>query len=485
MTDPTTAAAEARRRKRLAVARAFLAKYRDDPVLFARDILGVRCWSKQAEILRLAAAHNRVSVASGHKCGKSKAVAILALWWFATRHEARVILLAPSYRQITEIVWREIKATLAGSRIKFDAEVFTNPEQGIRSRDGRQIFGFSTDSKERVAGFSGNILYVLDEASGILDEVHEVVSTNPGGTVVMISNPTRTSGVFFDSHHTGSTDNGGIWHTLHISSEDAAAENPAIPGVTPVRYKYKFLANREWIEARRQEYGDTSPYYDVRVRGRFPRQSDNAVIAAEDVDASVARWPEARPSGRLEIGVDVARYGADDSVIAPRRGFYAYEMIEVHGWNAVAVANKVREVCRSMGAPGERPLVKIDTSNGYGSAVADILREDGDKDIVDVGASDSATDTHYARRRDEVWFALNSWLKSGGAIPKDTRLIGELKAPTYKADERGRFKVESKPELRLRLQRSTDKADALALAVFDAEASGTWDRLSVVSLSSR
>src|SRR6185436_14604519 len=109
-------------------------------------------------------------------------------------------------------------------------------------------------SKERVAGFSGNILYVLDEASGIPDEVHEVVSTNPGGTVVMISNPTRTSGAFYDSHNQGAAENGGVWYTLTISSEIAAIENKPVPG-HPGRYRFKYLANVDWIDARKREFG--------------------------------------------------------------------------------------------------------------------------------------------------------------------------------------------------------------------------------------
>jgi hypothetical protein len=476
--------ANPRRDRQLAVARAFLGKYRDDPVAFAADILGVRCWRLQAEILRLAARHNRVSVRSGHKCGKSKAVAILALWWVATRSEARVVLLAPSYRQIAEIVWREIKETHRNARVPLGGEVFTNPEQGIRWRDGRQIFGFSTDSKERVAGFSGNILYVLDEASGIPDEVHEVVSTNPGGTVVMISNPTRTSGVFYDSHNQGAAENGGVWATLAISSEAAADENKPIPGF-PGRFRYKYLANAEWIEARKREFGEGSPYYDIRVRGEFARQADNAVIPSGLIDAAVKRWDSADPDGRIELGVDVARFGADDSGIVWRRGHWASEPITIHGFDTVAVANRVRRVCDDFKNPGERPLIRVDTSNGYGAGVADILRQDDDKDVIDVSASESATDRHYVRMRDQLWFSMGKWLKAGGSIAPDKVLIGELKAPTYKVDERGRQKVESKDDLKKRLRRSPDRADALALAVFEAEPSGTWDSLTTVSLSSR
>lgn len=440
-----------------------LRRYRDDPVLYAREILGVRCWSRQADMLRAVAAHNRVSIRSGHKCGKSKAVAILALWWVATRSDARVVLLAPTYRQIVEIVWREIKETHRSARLALGGDVFAKPEEGIRWPDGRQIFGFSTDSRERVAGFSGNILYLVDEASGVPDEVHEVISTNPGGAIVMISNPTRTSGVFYDSHHKGDAESGGVWHTLAISSEEAAAENTEIPGY-PGRYKFKYLANAEWIEARKREFGEASPYYDVRVRGRFARQSDNAVIPAGSVDDAIERWPETPAEGVLELGVDVARFGADDSCIAARRGRWVAPLVVLSGNDNVQVAQKVREVCDKLRRPGERPIVRVDTSNGGG--VADILRRDEDKDVVDVMAQEAAQDQRYARRRDEMWFCMQLWFRDGGALPDDRRLADDLKAPTYDYDERARIKVESKRELKKRIGRSTDRADALALAVY-------------------
>lgn len=456
-----------RRERQLAVARAFLAKYKDDPVAFARDILGIRCWSLQAEILRLAVTHNRVSVCSGHKCGKSKAVAILALWWFCTKPGARVILLAPSYRQISEIVWREIKETISKAPVKLGVDVYTNPEQGIRSKDGRQIFGFSTDSQERVAGMSGNILYVLDEASGIPDEVHRVVSTNPGGAVVMISNPTRSVGTFFDSHHTQSVESGGVWKTLRISSEAAAAENHPVPGF-PGRFRYKFLANSDWIAERKKEFGEDSPHYDVRVRGVFARQSDTAAIASGLVDAAVERWPHTQANGRLNVGVDTAGFGSDDSSIIARRGFWSSEPIVVHGYDAVTIANEVRKVCVTYGLPGEIPVVRIDASNGYGEGPAAILERDGDKEVERIMFQSSSPHPKYDRLRDYAWHGvLVDWLKSGGAIASDPKLVSDLKAPAYDITERGLIKVESKRELKKRIRRSTDRADALVLAVAD------------------
>lgn len=455
-----------RRERLLAVARAFLAKYRDDPVAFARDVLGVRLWGKQAEILRLAARHNRLSVVSGHKIGKSKAGACLAIWFFVTRPGARVILFAPSFRQIEEILWLEIKDTLARAPIKLDVKIYADPDNGIVAKDGRQIFGFSTDTQERVAGMSGNILYILDEASGIPDEVHRVASTNPGGLVVMLSNPTRNAGTFYESHHAGSMEQGGIWATLQVSSEEAAAENTPVPGF-PGRYKYKHLANDQWIAERKKEFGEDSPHYDIRVRGIFARQSDRSVIPSGTVDAAVKRFGATPPDGRLVIGADVAGYGSDDTAIVARRGFWVSEIEVVHGYDAVQVAEKIREVCKRYQRLGERPLIRIDASNGYGEGPAAILSRDSDKDVQRVMFQAASSDKQYERLRDHAWHVMRDWLKAGGAIAPDAKLVSDLKRPTYDILENGKIKIESKREMKKRGGKSPDRGDALALAVYD------------------
>lgn len=467
------------------IARALLRRWERDPGRFASDLFGLRLSARQGDMVSAVVEHPRVAIRSGHKVGKSLVCAVLALWWVSTQPGARVILLAPSYRQINEIVWREVVRLYHRARWPLGGRVAVKPEEGMRWAGGRQIFGFSTDSKERVAGYSGNILYVLDEASGIDDDVHEVVSTNPRGRVVMISNPTRSEGGFYRAFHGGQ----GVWRCVHVSSEEAARENrevtysdgttgPLIPGV----------ADQQWVDARKAEFGEDSYFYDVRVRGVFSRLADNAVIPLGLVDAARSRWTPAVPvdqrGRRLEIGVDVARFGEDDSCIVWRRGSWASSPVVVHGMDNVTLAGMVGEIVMAQRTPGERPVVRVDTSNGGG--VADILRRRGDCDVLDVLAQDSSNGIEFARRRDEMWFALRDWLeKRSGALAPDDRLAGDLVAPTYDFDERGRRKVESKRELKARIKRSTDRADALALAVFDGSDPPVYGPPMIVSLSSR
>jgi len=204
--------------------------------------------------------------------------------------------------------------------------------------------------------------------------------------------------------------------------------------------------------------------YQVRVRGDFPSQAENAIIALSLVEEAPRRWEDMPGDGRLVLGVDVARFGDDETVIFPVRGKKALSPIVLRGLDAVQVAGKVLEVARELAIPGELPLVKVD-SIGVGSGVADFLRYRSQVECVGVNVANAATVKEYALLRDQLWFGVQKWPKEGGAIPPDPKLEAELVAPTYAFDLRGRIKVEPKAKIKERLRRSPDRADALALAV--------------------
>lgn len=466
---------------KLDLARAALDRWRDNPALFCTEVLGMRPWEGQSEILDAIKVHDRVTVASGNKCGKTTVAAATSLWWACTRHEARVVLLAPTTRQISEQVWREITRLYKGAKFPLGGQLFAQPSAGIRWSDNRQIIGFSTDTSEGFAGFSGRILYVIDEASGVPDHTWELASTSPLGRVLAISNPTRTEGAFHRSHVEGR----GVWHPLVISSERAAECNRIFTLPSGERRPlYPGIADADYIKARQAEFGTDSYFYDVRVRGRFSQLSDRAMIPPGVVEAAKARWVTECPSSDpLEIGVDCAYFGPDSTCIIWRRGKWSSRPIELKSKDAVQIADAVRALAFRLRRPGEKPTVRFDTSNGYGSGPADILKRTDGINVVGCVATASATDDLHARLRDESWAALHRWLAEGGSIPDDHRLISDLLAPTFDVDEKGKIKVESKREIRKRIGRSTDYADALALAVYQSPVK-VWDA-SIGSRTSR
>jgi phage terminase large subunit len=433
-----------------------------DPVLFSEDVFGITPWARQVEILRTVAAHPRVAVRSGHKVSKSNSALLLAYWWIVTRPGGRVVLTSSSSRQVKEILWHEAKALYRRARVPLGGELNSLPGSGLSFPDGRQIVGFSTDEPERMAGFSGaNLLFILDEASGIPEEIFQAVEGNRAGgaRVVLFSNPTRTSGTFYDAFNTKAR----FWKGIHVSSEET-------PNVTAGRVLIPGLATAEWVAEKREEWGpdyESSPLYQVRVRGEFPSQADNAVIGLALIGAAQKR--QAPATGPLSIGVDVARFGDDASVIQPIRGLRALPAVSVRGQDSIQVAGKVLEVVRSLRQGDERVRVKVDVI-GVGSGVYDQLAAVADKNRLDVVAVDVASRAHsedYANLRAELWFRLKRWLASG-SIPEDAELVSELVAPTYGFDTSGRILIEPKDKIKARLGHSPDRAEALMLAAWDA-----------------
>lgn len=439
-------------------------RYRDDPVGFARDVLGMTLWDGQEAMLRAVQTQRKTAVRSGHKIGKSTGAAAIALWRTLAREDARTVITAPTNHQVKNIIWRELRRW--HERAALPGEPALDPGTGYQYRRS-EVIGLTTNEPERMAGVSGaDLLYIVDEASGYDEAIFEAIEGNMagGGRLLLISNPTQTSGTFYRAF----TTERHLWHGLHISST-------ATPNAREGRIVIPGLATREWIEEKRGQWGPNSPLYQVRVEGNFPAQAANAVIGLAVVETAQARWEELPDDAPLRLGVDVARFGDDATIIQPVRGDRALPAREFRQFDNVEVAGFVVETARLLRRGEERVRVKVD-DGGLGGGVVDVLRHSEEARrlglvILPVNAGEGATDPAYMRRRDELWFGLRDWLKTGG-IPDDALLAADLVSPTYTFAPSGRLVVESKKDLKKRLGRSPDHADALALAVYEPAASG-------------
>ena len=446
-----------------------------DPAVYAEEVFGLRLWPKQAEFLRACRDRPRVTATSGHKTGKTRSLGILA-WWFTSdpdaRPAARVPMTSSSAEQLKRALWREVTALwrLAKARGYDLPEPALDPATGVRWDDGREIFGFSTKDAERAAGVSGAwIKYLIDEASGVAATIFEAIEGNRAGgsngstSTVLTSNPTQQSGEFFESHH-GKRD---LYHAVTLSSEDAAATEPPISG----------LATREWIEEKRREWKPDSPIYAVRVLGRFPEQSTDAVIGLTAVLDAVKRWEETEAEGPLVVGLDVARFGDDETVAACRRGRKVLKLLRVAPGDGPDTARRflLALADAKLTQPNEVPAVNVDAI-GYGASVFDALKRDASVRAHGINTGNSsARPEEFANLRAEIHFAGRAWLNEGGALPDDAKLQAETVAPKYRTDARGRIIVELKDDIRARLGRSPDACDAWLLslcAVPDGDSEG-------------
>lgn len=468
------------------------AHYRSDPVAFSREILGEDPWAKQIEILEAVRDHKRVAVKSGHKVGKSRSAATLALWFYCSFPASRVVMTSTTARQVDEILWRELRMLRAKAgkclacrqaeeldptlRIPrpcpHSALIREEPNEtaraGLKSDDFREVVGFTARQAEAVAGISGaHVLYIVDEASGVADLIFEAIEGNRAGNafVCLFSNPTQNSGEFYDAFNSKAR----FYKTITVSSLDSpnvAAGRVVIPG----------LATKEWCDEKREEWGPKSPLYKVRVEGDFAEFEAGKIFSLHAIAQAEARWADTPSEGRLYIGLDPAgeKGQGDDIVFVLRRGLRVLAIITRQGLDDEGHLNQLLLLIKTYKLIRETPVVVLDVEGSVGAKVSAKLRayvenNPGTFELVRVRASDASARQPevYDRMRDALAASLSAWFDSGGSIPEDTKLEKELHSLEWKQRADGRIKVTDKVTLRKILGRSPDRYDGLALAVWE------------------
>jgi hypothetical protein len=421
------------------------------PDRWQRDVLravGERCAAGGGDPIRIA-------VASGHGVGKSALVAWLILWAMSTRENLAGVVTANTQAQLETKTWREL-ALWHRRAINRDWFAWTAGRfSSVRAPSTWAVSALPW-SKERSEAFAGlharHVLVLYDEASSIPDEIWDVsegAMTTPGALWFAFGNPTRTTGRFRECfgrfRHR--------WRTFQVDARESR------------------LASAEQVRRWVADYGEDSDFVRIRVRGEFPRSSSVQFIATELTDAARSRVPVAY--GATVMGVDVARFGSDETVFLVRRGD-AIEHIERHrGLDTMQVAGRVAEAIVQ-----RRPAAVFIDGVGVGGGVVDRLRHLGFA-VADINAGGrAADDRRYANRRAEMWGRVRDWLQSGGCLPPDdAALADELTGPEYGFDAGNRIVLERKEDMRRRGLASPDAGDALALTFAEPVAPDFEDAL--------
>lgn len=448
-------------------------RYQNDPVAFAREVLGIeQLWDKQIEMLEAARDHKRVAVRAGQKVSKSHTLAIIALWFYCSFPDARVVATCVTARQVDEVFYRECRKMHRGAKMKLDGEPCSTAAGGIHAPDAREIVGFTARETEAVAGFSGaNIFFLLDEASGIAREIFEAMRGNTagGGRILMTSNPTQTEGVFFEAFSPTSK-----WKQIHISALDS-------PNVKAGRTVIPALADLEWVNEIEAEYGKESAFYQVRVLGNFVKTETGKIISLHLITLAQERWHETEAVGRLHVGLDPAGPGeaGDEVTMSARRGLKQTRLTAARGLDEYRILLDLLDLLATEKKPREVPVVVVDGEGPIGTKVLTVLRAHLEKDprafeLVDVRSSNKAflQPWLYGTVRDELWAQAAKWLREGGAILSDTKLAADIHAPAWHpiasyGTQAAKLKATDKKELRKKLNRSPDRGDAWTLSVWE------------------
>lgn len=419
----------------------------NNPLLFVTDVLGARPEPWQAEALRNIATVDRVSIRAGHGVGKTTLLAWMTLWFMLTRMPFKIPITANSQDQLRDVVWAELRKWHARLPEPLRNEIDVAAER-LSLKGAPECFAVartaSKDNPEALQGFhEDNLLFLIEEASGIDDIVFEVAQgalSTAGAKVLMFGNPTRTSGFFYDTHH-------GLrhrWKTMRVSSEDVPRARGHIDDIIA-------------------KYGKDSNAYRIRVLGEFPTTGDDAVIPLHLCEAATTRQI-GTTHFRPVWGLDVARFGDDRTALAKRQGNTLLEPIRSwRGKDTMQVAGLIVDEWKAT-QDNERPSEILVDVIGLGAGVVDRLNELGlPVRGVNVAESASVSD-RFMRRRDELWFAARDWLVAADCkLPADEPLIAELTGPKYTLTSNGKVKVEGKDEMKRRGMSSPDLADAFIL----------------------
>lgn len=447
------------------------AVYAADPVRWAKDVLGVHLWSKQAEIARAVVERRQVAVQSAAGIGKTYLAAILALWFGATRprYKTKIVTTAPTADQVGLLLWGEIRKQHDGADLP--GRVLMNNRW--MAEDDRYVLGYGRKPPDHSgSAFQGeheeHMLIIVDEAGGIGAKMWADIraqSTGEDVTVLAIGNPDDNSSTFHDM--CTRPDSG--WHAIKVSVFDT----PNFTDEWVPDEVARALPSSEYVEDARLAWGEGNPFWVSKILGEWA-DAEDGLIPSSWITQAVRRWQlymEAKhdrmPLGRRVYGVDVARYGTDKTVIAERQGEVVYGLDTFTGKDNVEVADLVEE---RLSYPGSFAIVDAD---GLGAGVVDVLRHRG-KPVVAFSAGaatrrrDSTGTQRFTQVRSAAWWhmreLLNPALGSSICLPPNPALQAELAAPKWPEDPGNIIQIEKKVDIRKRLGRSTDHADAVIQA---------------------
>lgn len=464
--------------------RRFQRMYTNDRIAFAYDMFPAFRESiadYQIEILGyFDDGHTRVAVRGPHGLGKTFIASVLVHHSVLTAEEdCKVPTTASAWRQLRFYLWPEIRklakyiAWADVGRGPYNPTTELLSEQIKLRGDLVQAFAVASDDHTTIEGaHATRMTYVFDESKTIPRDTWNAAegafsSEGMEGHEVSafaISTPGAPSGQFYDihMHKPGFED----WKTRHVTLDEAIRAG---------------RISKKWARQRLVQWGQYSPLYQNRVLGEFADSSEDGVVPLSWVQSAVDRWHEWNDAGRRVLdephtmGVDVARGGDDRTVFAMRSGRVITDVLSYFRIPTTETADNILLETRGH-------AVHIETDGGLGAAVYDILktkRHTLKLFPITVGGKtyrrDRSGELRFADVRSAMWWNMRELLHptfgEGICLPDDEQLIGELIAPTWE-NNGGVIRVEKKKEIKKRIGRSTDYADAVCLAFWPVIAGG-------------
>lgn len=464
--------------------------WRDDPTLFAKEVLQFDADDWQAEALRDIAEHNRVAIKSGQGVGKTSLEAVVLLWFLCCHPYPRVVATAPTKQQLHDVLWSEISKWMNRSVLLTEILKWTKTYIYMKGYEKRWFAVARTATKpENMQGFhEENMLFIVDEASGVADPIMEAILGTLSGDnnkLLLCGNPTRISGTFYDAF----TADRSLYICHTVSS------------------RLSNRTNKDNIASLDRKYGKDSNVVRVRVDGEFPEMEDDVFIPITWVEAAVnteltketalalgkyidddgKKHHEHVDGLEIDIGCDVARFGDDKTCISYRVNEAVFIYKKYNGkdtvWTTGAICDLYRDLKDRFGEQG-KIAVKID-DGGVGGGVTDQLKalkkahsgEFADMELIPVHFGQVIKHRRYydtttymmgeLRDRIQPFDDEGNPCRPQLVLPNDGDLVGQLTCRKYEF-QGTKIKVESKKDMKSRGLSSPDEADSVLLAVLPA-----------------
>lgn len=398
----------------------------------------------------------------------SRLSATLVNWWVATHpvDDTTVVTTATNWKQVRNVLWKEIP------RVKADAgiggKVNADATWKMGDRQDPIAFGMKPDDKDE-SGFQGvhdqYVLVIMDEAGGISKEIFtaaDAITTNKYARILAIANPNDPSCYMAEVYKREMRlkPEERSWNIIQFGAYDT----PNFTGeVVPVEVATR-LVQVDWVEARKKEWGEDDPRFVARVLGEFPDVSDDGLFNMGRVMQSMEAYATSEPDEGMPItiGVDVARYGSDSSVIVSNQGGYIRIHGRYQGLNGPELARKVGELATELGAVE----IRIDAI-GVGASVLDSIYNfvPPHMSVVGIhGNAKSGDSTKWYNYRAAMYDQFAKAVADGRVhLPDDDELHNEIASIKY--EYRGSaLLIESKENMRKRGIKSPDVLDAVIYA---------------------
>lgn len=446
--------------------------WRERPWIFIRDVLEAVLDDWQRDCAELYAHNPRLAMIASKGVGKTAFLNFVIWHFFMCHHTPKIACLSISKDHLMSNLWAELLMWRAR------APLLENSTEGGRSRitmNGHSDYSFidaraypkQADEAQQASALAGlhkdNVMFAIDEAGMIPDAVlataDAALSTDilnddsKKARLVVTGNPEQPSGMIYRASKGKSKQK---WKVYNINAD-------------PLNPKRAKRVSIEWAQETIESWGGRDhPFVMVNVLGLYPNVTTDFLISEEDIEASMNRnvTEKSVANSQTRLGVDVARGGIDNTMLARRKGLLGFP---IEGMSSQEDGSAVAAKISMLAQRHFIEKVYVDDTGGYGASALDHLKQFNTIHSVGVKYNSRATEPkRYYNKRTEMWCRMRDWIKDGGQLPNDPKLAEELMTPKLYFHGT-QMRLEAKEQIKARLGRSPDRADAFAQTFFDVE----------------